>query len=341
ASFCDKKISINPIQQRIIKEKLQNFSSVFPAENNKQAMYIEDSKIISNPIGTAPGFYLKKSDKLIAAFPGVPTELDKMLDDFLSKSGIKTQKKSEIHVLSVGLPESLIDQYFSEIGNPKISIGTIAGFGYVKLRISSESLSNNELQSIINNHINKNELIKRSLFCFEDKKSPEEVLVNRLIENKLSLSTAESCTGGMIGSLITSVSGASQVYWGGVISYANDAKQNLLKVPGEIITNKGAVSFECAEEMLKGISKISNTDISIAVTGIAGPGGGSREKPVGTVFIAMETRDYRAIYKFCYGTERNLFRRFTSYKVLSIINEYICFGNNYYEKWPSLQDAII
>ena len=341
ASFFDKKLTPDENLQKTLGVKFKRMMRDMPVENNKQALYLEDSEVIDNPTGTAPGFWLSSEGRTIACFPGVPRELSNMLPIFLSHIGHDARNTSTvIHRLTLSLPESLLDQSFQSFCEEKgVFLGTIARFGQVDLRFSSNSLDKRELESELQTFLAKHEMLRRAIFSDDPTVSPESVVIRLLGEQRLSLSIAESCTGGMISSMLTAVPGASEVFWGGAVSYANEAKNTLLSVPEAVIQKHGAVSFACAAAMCRGIQAQSGTKLALSVTGLAGPGGGTPEKPVGTVFIGFSAPDFKSSFHFRFGGDRNLIRRFTAYRALAILFEYLFFGNLKPELWPSLVDS--
>jgi len=325
ASFFRKKLTPDENLREALSAKFKRMMHDMPVENNKQALYLEDSVVIDNPMGTAPGFWLESDGHLIACFPGVPRELSNMLPAFLKHIRQDGQNKSAVvHRLTIGLPESLLDQSFKNFCKKKeIMLGTIARFGQVDLRFSSGILDKAGLESELTAFIEKNENLRRAVFSDDPAVAPESVIIRLLRERRLRLSLAESCTGGMIASMLTAVPGASEVFWGGAVSYANEAKNALLAVPEAVIQKHGAVSFECARAMSSGIRTRSGSELALSVTGIAGPGGGTPDKPVGTVFVGFYAPDLQNCFHFRFGGDRNLIRRFTAYRALAILFEYL------------------
>lgn len=237
--------------------------------------------------------------------PGPPREMLPMLKEEVIPF-LKTQTKSKIHTATViirNLAESKVEERCQQyINNLNIQIAYCASFESVKIYLSSE---NETLIKSLKKQL-KTEFKQNVLP--EDIKSVYEYLIFKLITCKKTLSTAESCTGGLIASNLTAIPGSSECFKGTVVSYSNEWKSSILKVPENILNNFGAVSFECIEYMLK-VKDLYKTDASIAVTGIAGPGGGNDLKPVGTVFVAVGLNNQTVIKKFNFTGNREAIRQ--------------------------------
>jgi nicotinamide-nucleotide amidase len=266
--------------------------------NKGQALLPSKSKLLFNRIGTAPGMLIEKDNKFLISLPGVPNEAQCIIKesamDFLKGLIDKTDSDCIIYknILTNGIPESsLADKLdISEAILGKSSLAFLPSYQGVKLRIGAYGINKSKaeqelsrLYDYIFNRCSEN-------IISEDEISLMEVLAELLINNKVSISTAESCTGGLLSSMLTSVPGSSKYMMGSIVSYSNDVKENLLKVKKETLINFGAVSKETAIEMAENCRKIFNTDYSISITGIAGPDGGTNQKPVGTVWIGLSTK---------------------------------------------------
>ncbi len=280
--------------------------------NKKQAMIPSGFECLDNNRGTAPGFYGRYKDSVIIALPGPPKELSEMFErealprivnDF--NLGIGMGETNGVLRGSVFMtPESELEEALGNCREIGINWGTRVTEFNVEFVLRG-----------------KNEVERRKVFnCLKEKLgnlrvrlgslTPAMMLFNLLRDKKYKLATVESCTGGLIGKLITDIPGSSSVYWGGWVVYSNGAKEELLGVDVDTLTGKGAVSTETVEALCRGALKESGADIAIAVSGIAGPTGGSKDKPVGTVFIGVAMNDggYR-VKRFCFFGSRDLVRR--------------------------------
>ena len=259
----------------------------------KQCFFPKDAQIINNPKGTAPGMIWKpKENFTILTFPGVPDEMKVMWEETaynFIKSNFSDGSIFFSNTLKLtGIGEATVSETIKdllELKNP--TIAPYASLEEVKLRITTKAKSVSEAKLLIK-PIKKElkETFSKNIFG-EDNESLQSILVKELIKRNESIVFAESCTGGLLSSYITSVSGSSKVFKGGVIAYSNELKHSLLDVPINLINNFGAVSEEVAESMSIGVKNKLKSDWAISVTGIAGPNGGSDSKPIGLVYIAI------------------------------------------------------
>ncbi len=262
----------------------------------KQAMVPSSCRIIQNEVGTAPIMWFERDGKVLVTMPGVPFETREMLDrqvipQLLQRFPSKMNYEHRT-VMVVGYSESLLAMKIEEWENSLPSYLHLAYLpkpGLVRLRIDGEHTDKTLLISEINHyHSMLCNLLGENVLCNADI-PVEEILLQELEALGLTISTAESCTGGNIAHLLTSVPGSSKVFNGGVVAYSNDVKKKILGVNAETLENHGAVSIPVVEAMAIGACQAMQTDCAIATSGIAGPSGGSEDKPVGTVCIAVKT----------------------------------------------------
>ena len=258
--------------------------------NLKQAEVPDVCTVIQNKRGTAPGMWFEKDEKIFVSMPGVPNEMKGMMEEVIEKLKGRFELPLIIHktLLTAGIGESMLADVIKdfEAALPSnIKLAYLPNYGMVRLRLTTSGYEK-EQQEISSQFEKLKSLAKEFLVTDEDE--PLEKVVGKLLlaKNK-TMSTAESCTGGYIAHLITSHPGSSKYFKGSVISYDNEVKENVLHVANETLQTVGAVSEETVKEMLKGALDILRTDYAIAVSGIMGPDGGSVEKPVGTVWIAV------------------------------------------------------
>jgi nicotinamide-nucleotide amidase len=265
--------------------------------NLKQAEVPDTCIVLPNERGTAPGMLFHKGQKLFFSLPGVPHEMKGLIIKEVIPVIVKEfQLPAIVHrtAFTAGQGESMIAELLKDF-EPSlpahIKLAYLPNYGMVKLRLTSSGADKNTVEKEIEPYFIKlQELVKDFLVTNEDK-GLEQVIGEILREKKLTMGTAESCTGGYIAHLITSVAGSSDYYKGSVISYDNDVKEQMLGVNHSTIEQHGAVSEEAAREMVNGLIKRLGVDFAIAASGIMGPGGGSAEKPVGTVWIAAGNRN--------------------------------------------------
>lgn len=295
--------------------------------NLSQAMLPETASIISNERGTAPGFSLIKERTAFYFLPGVPYEMKTMFDKHILpqiKEKFPNLKPYTRNVFKLfGVPEAKVGDTCRKIARPP---GVLIGF-YPRFPEVHISLSYREENSEILNYIDKisNEF---SEFIFsDDGGSLEEKLVDALIKNQLTLSVAESCTGGLISAQIVGVAGSSACFDRAIVSYSNASKMDELDVPRQIIEEKGAVSKECAMAMARGVREITGSSIGISATGISGPTGGLPGKPVGTTFVAISTKRKEEAWRFEFKRDRNQNRSLTVYAILTKLLKEIRGGN--------------
>ncbi len=309
ANFLKKEL----ILKEEIIEKIRRHFEVrgikMPDINIRQAFVIEGALVMENNVGTAPGLWIDEEKIKIALLPGPPRELKPMVENFLinelKKYGSYNYYSRTMRI--VGLTESeteeRIEDIISGLKNPWINILAIPG--QIEINILARGKNSiEEAEDRVNEVFNKIlERLKDYVFTLE-KESLEEVVGKLLKERGETLSVAESCTGGLLSNRITNISGSSTYFERGVVTYSNNAKMEILGVKSETLKEHGAVSRETALEMVEGIKKLSKTDYGLAITGIAGPTGGSEEKPVGTVFIALSTPQKSEVFKYRFIGDR-------------------------------------
>lgn len=278
--------------------------------NKKQAEVLENCSILLNKNGTAPGMWIEENHKIYVSMPGVPFEMMYMMEDLVIPKLKETFKLPNIYhhtILTAGIGESILAEKIEHIEDslPKhIKLAYLPKLGMVRLRLSGSGPDANALKNEIKDFSDK--IVKEiSEFVIIEKDIALEKAVLDFMESKqLTLSTAESCTGGYISHLITQHAGSSKVFLGGAISYSNNLKISMLGVSDETLASYGAVSEETVREMAQGAKNNYKSDYSISVSGIAGPDGGSTEKPVGTVWIAVAGKNKILSKKYTFGNKR-------------------------------------
>ncbi len=293
--------------------------------NRLQAALPVCCEYIPNEIGTAPGMWFHRNNKTFVSMPGVPHEMIRMMNLHIIPKLQHTYTMPVIHhhiIRTVGIPESVLAEKIKKWEGAlpaHIKLAYLPTLGEVKLRLTASGNDNTILKKETEQIA---DLLKPLIgsFIYGYGETPIEwVLGNMLRKQKLSLATAESCTGGYIAHTITSIAGSSDYFIGGIIPYSNEIKTEELGVPAEIIEKYGAVSEETVGEMAKRVRELFKTDIGIATSGIAGPGGGTIDKPVGTIWIAYSDAQQTICKKLQLTKDRLVNIRFTTTAVLNLI----------------------
>ncbi|CAA9431535.1 MAG: ADP-ribose pyrophosphatase of COG1058 family / Nicotinamide-nucleotide amidase [uncultured Rubrobacteraceae bacterium] len=276
--------------RRHVDEMFRRFGRKPTPSNYKQALFPEGSKLIPNPVGTAMGAMLELDGALVATFPGVPGEMRRMFEDTLEPL---IRERSEGAIVSrtlwfTGIGESALAeqvQHLLDASDP--TVAPLAGQGKVRLRITTRANTPEEAEKKITPVAD--EILSRlgDYYFGQDDETLESALGKLLTERGATLALAESCTGGLLAKRLTDGAGASAYFVEGLVTYSNESKEQLLGVPNELLVEYGAVSEPVAGAMAEGARKVAGTDYGVSVTGVAGPDGGSEEKPVGLVFVGV------------------------------------------------------
>ena len=312
------------------KESLENLQEYFKfrkrkmtTNNLKQALIPEGATAIKNNNGTAPGVIIEENNKIMIILPGPPKEMKPMFEEDI-KPYLKSKSDSVIiskMIKILGIGESAVAETVKDLmesqSNP--TIATYAKEIGVILRITAKAENEAAALKLIEPlEIEIKNRLGENVYATEDI-SIEDVVAKLLIENKYTVSTAESCTGGMIASTLINYPGISEVFMEGAVTYSNEAKHKRLGVKNETLEKYGAVSEETAREMAIGIAKKANTDVSIVTTGIAGPGGGTEEKPVGLVYIGVYVKGKVKVEKHIFKGNRSKVRNQATITALDIL----------------------
>lgn len=332
ASYFNTRLVENEEILASIKERLKSRHLEMNELNRQQALVPEHARVFLNKWGTAPGMWFEDDGTVFVSMPGVPTEMKGLMTEYVIPS-IKEQfhPPEIIHhtLLTMGTIEARLADLLEDFENElpaEIKMAYLPSSPIIKLRLSARGQDRSKLEQLLKEQVNKLYKIIPDLIFGTEPDSLEEIAGRLLKERKQTLSTAESCTGGNISHLITSVPGSSEYYIGSVIAYANDVKINTLNVPTELIVKQGAVSKEVALKMAGNVKDLFGTDYSIAISGIAGPSGGTPEKPVGTTWIAIGTPGNCISYKFNLGTDRSRNIHMASLIALNLLRKNILKG---------------
>ena len=279
-----------PEARRHIDEKFARFGREPTPSNYKQALFPEGTELIPNPLGTAPGALVEWEGTLFATLPGGPAEMKRMFEETLEPL---IRERSDGSIVSktlhfAGIGESALAekvQDFLDASDP--TVAPLAGQGRVRLRITTRAATEEEAHGKIQ-PVEKEILDRLGEYFFgEDEETLESSVGRLLAERGATVALAESCTGGLISKLLTDVAGSSAYFVEGFVTYSNASKERLLGVPQEMLAEYGAVSRPVAQAMAEGARKTSGADYGLSVTGVAGPDGGTEEKPVGLVYVGV------------------------------------------------------
>ena len=319
------ELSLDGDMEYKIKSMFSNSNWTMTSNNQKQAFKPNGSKFIENKVGTAPGIYIEKDDKKIIMLPGPPFEMELMF-----QNGVVSLLKDDLTIVTrsinvVGIGESYLEEELNKLNlnTDQTSILTFAKEGIVEIKIISKGkIKNNlvdEVEKIIS--IIKN-YFKDYIYGYDNIKL-EQVVVDLLNEKGFKLGLCESITGGLISSNITKIAGASKVFDRGIVTYTDESKIDELGVKEETLRTYGAVSKQTAYEMAKGLFIKSNIDIALSITGLAGPGGSTVDKPIGLVYIGLIAKGYEEVFEYNFNGDRNLIQKRASIKALDHIRKLI------------------
>ncbi len=292
AELLGRKLVLNDAILRYIEGRFRQLGREMPAVNVRQAMVPEGADVLENPLGSAPGLWLEDAGRCIALLPGPPRELKPMyLEQVLPRLQRRTTRVRMFHreLRVAGMGESAVEQHIKPIytryGEVNTTILAAAGEIQIHLRLWTEDPVH--AQKTLDEIVQGFELALTDRIFSQDGSSLDEVVARILTMNDATISTAESCTGGLLAQRLTSIAGSSSYFLGGAVCYSNELKTAWADVPPEMIQSKGAVSSEVATALADGIRRRTGSTLGVGITGVAGPGGGSEEKPVGTVHIAL------------------------------------------------------
>ena len=309
---------------QLLTKKFAARDQVIPDINRNQAMKPDIGEVIPNPIGSARGLHLSNKSYHLFAMPGVPAEMKSMMTNTILP-WIESRSKSKIHVTvmrTTGIMESVLYEKVQGILDdyPQINVAFLPRFTGVDIRLTTSD--KNTLNRLVDQI---SPVIQKYHFGGEGVEL-EDVVGKLLIKNRKTIATAESCTGGLIGDRLTNISGSSLYYKGGIVAYSNSVKEKTIGVKKETLDSAGSVSEETALEMARGIRNKLNADIGLSTTGIAGPKGGTKEKPVGLVYIAISYDRGEKVYRFTFTPYRKTNKLMTSQAALNITRIHILNG---------------
>lgn len=309
--YFNTELIVYPEVEKYVRDIFEKRNRPILETNLKQAELPKDCDVIPNKIGTASGMWFERAGKVVVSMPGVPYEMKYLMQNgVLNKIRETFETPAVLHktIMTTGAGESFladkIVDWENSLTQEDIHIAYLPSSGVVKIRLSIVSENREEAQEKIDRKVMELlQLIPNYVYGFDD--LPLEKAVGQiLLENNLTISTAESCTGGFVAHMITSIAGSSAYFVGSVLSYANEIKKQELGVRNSDLENFGAVSAQVVEQMALEVRKKMKTDYSIATSGVAGPDGGSEEKPVGFVWIAVASKDGVVSKSFNFENDR-------------------------------------
>jgi nicotinamide-nucleotide amidase len=327
--FFETRLVFNEEVFRDIEKMMHRRNFPMNENNRRQAEVPESCRVLTNSIGTAPGMWFERGGTIFISMPGVPYEMKHIMTEHVIpelKRRFRSQYIIHRNIMTYGTFEAKLAEILSdfEAGLPdNIKLAYLPSSGIIKLRLTGTGKESFNLSNAIEDQVSKLYKIIPEFIYGENEESLEMVIGKLLINKGQSICCAESCTGGDISHLITSVPGSSAYFKGSVIAYDNSFKTRLLGVPEGVINKFGAVSKETVEIMAEGARKLLKTDYAVATSGIAGPDGGSSEKPVGTIWIAVSSGDKTITEKHVFGNDRVLNIRRFSLAALNLLRKQI------------------
>ncbi|MEG0256918.1 MAG: competence/damage-inducible protein A [Christensenella sp.] len=327
ADYFNKQMKMDEMSLKSIEDFFARMNHPMTENNKKQAMMPEGATIFANANGTAPGLALSENGKTAILLPGPPSEMRPMFQNavipYLMKFSNKVLVSHNLRLFGIGESrvEDMLYKLMKNSTNP--TIAPYAKEGEVTLRVTAAADTHDACERLIAPITAQITEVMGQYIYGIDVPNIQSAAVNELIKKNVTIATAESCTGGLISERITQIAGASAIFGCGVCSYANDIKQKLLGVKEETLSQFGAVSEETAREMAAGIRALAHSDIGISTTGIAGPGGGTDEKPIGLVYVGIDSDKLKTTLKlnikYHKEDERAYIRHMTAQNVFKLI----------------------
>lgn len=326
AKVCGRELVMDEHSKKLIAEYFEKRNSK-PTDNNwKQALIPKDAIVIDNANGTAPGIIIETEHNTVVLMPGPPNEIVPMflnqIKPYLMKKTNQVLISQTVKVCGVGesKAETMIADLIEKQTNP--TIATYAKTGEVHLRVTASGEDEKQAKKLIKPMVKElKNRFGQSIYTTDTDVTLEQAIVDLLIANDLTISTAESCTGGLLAGRLINVPGVSEVFKRGLITYSNKAKRKMIGVKKVTLDKYGAVSEQVAVEMAKGTSLLTKADVTVSVTGIAGPDGGSEEKPVGLVYIACCVKGKVTVKRYLFSGNRSKIRESTVSAGLVLLRE--------------------
>lgn len=309
-----------------IRRRFEKLGRPMSESNAKQADFPEGAEILPNPIGTAPGFSVRIGKAVACFMPGVPTEMQRMFDEQVTPRvrALASNDAHQVRLHTFGLPESVVGERLAgvEAAFPGVTIGYRAHFPEIEVKVLARASSGAHARDLCDRATQDVRSRLHDVVYGEGDDSFAGVLGRELRKRGLTLAIAESCTGGLVGHMITREPGASDFLLVDAVTYSNSAKSAFLGVDEEVIRGHGAVSSEVAAAMAEGARHVSGADIALSLTGVAGPTGGTAEKPVGTVYIAVSSASGTTVkHRTFPGGDRHRIQLLAAYAGLHLVRQ--------------------
>ncbi|MCA9528829.1 MAG: competence/damage-inducible protein A [Myxococcales bacterium] len=314
----------DPAEEGLLRAKFEAAGRPMPESNLKQVDFPRGAEVLPNPSGTAPGFALRLDGAEVFVLPGVPSEMQRIFDESIApRLAPRVQRTTyQVHLRTFGLTESGLAERLAgvERDHPGVTLGYRASFPEIEVKVHARAAEAAAAQALAQAAA---QVVRGRLGAavYGDRDATFAGEVGRLLRNRgLTLAVAESCTGGLVGAMLTDVPGSSDFLLLDAVTYANSAKTAVLGVSAEVLCAHGAVSGETAQMMAEGALRVSGADLAVATTGIAGPGGGTEDKPVGTVWFAIAKKDgeVRTAHRLLRGGRARI-RTLAAYVALELV----------------------
>lgn len=331
AEFLQLPLEIVPAELEKIKTLFKNAHLNWTDNNAKQAAFIPGAMILKNEFGSAPGMALKREEQGFIVLPGPPGEMTHMFLQYAApwiKENFQNVLEGSLYstiLKFIGITESGLEVLLGDIFHQQkeITLALYAKTGEIQLRITTRAENSEDFMKKIDDILTEIKIRTYRYLFAQDNETITEAIAHLLLKNNFTVSTAESCTGGMLAQYFTAVPGSSEYFLGSVVAYDNSVKAQVLGVSNDLLKKHGAVSQEVGLAMARQIRTLIGSDIGIGITGVAGPGGGTPEKPVGLVYIALDTPDTSICKKFNFTGDREMIRRRTVINAHYLIWKYL------------------
>ena len=341
AELLGRKLVLNSSVLQNIEARFRRLGRSMPEVNKRQAMVPEGAELLENPRGTAPGLWLESAGRIVVLLPGPPHELKAMFTEKVEPRLEPMAGATRLfyrEMRTAGLTESEVEQRTAPIYTQYADVQTtiLAAPGEIQLHLRAWSSDHPAAERMLD------EMVERISFALGENvftsngEMLEEIVARELALNQATVATAESCTGGLLAERLTRVPGSSSYFLGGVVCYSNDLKTAWTDVPAELIESKGAVSPEVAQALAQGIRRRIGATLGIGITGIAGPSGGSPEKPVGLVYIALADANGSRDRALRFPGDRERIRWHASQAALDMLRRYLIYARHGKPSWPTV-----
>jgi nicotinamide-nucleotide amidase len=324
------EMAINQAEVKRLEDYFARRQRPMPESNLKQALFPAEAEIIFNPLGTAPGMYLKKDNKVLILLPGPPREMEHMFKNEIEPrlerdfpQAVNRVIRKTIKILGPG--ESQLEKILDGVidDSPELSMALLAVDGEIHIKLTADGQDINHSNGLMEKACQSiKEALGRHIVGY-DNDTLLSVVAACLANTGKKLAVAESCTGGLLAKMITDLPGSSEYFWGSVTSYSNEAKMLYLNVKQETLEQYGAVSPEAAREMAQGMQKQSGADLALSITGIAGPDGGTKDKPVGLVYICLAAGEFLQVKEMHFVGNRESIRILAAKTALDLLRRYL------------------